>query len=73
VVLHPGSSVYLQTSPAVGQRYRSAHAKFLAAAKTIGNGEIGITRVAVAGKTAASLIKMVTAGRTHVASRWSIS
>jgi hypothetical protein len=32
-----------------------------------------MTRIAIAGRTAASLIKMVTAGRTHVAARWSIS
>ncbi|MFK4810955.1 hypothetical protein ACI3KW_12165 [Devosia sp. ZW T5_3] len=73
VVLHQGSSVYLQTSPAVGQRYRSAHARFLEVARVVGNAEVGFTRVAIAGRTAASLIKMVTAGRTHVASRWSIS
>jgi hypothetical protein len=72
VVLHPGSSVYLRTSRAVGQRYRSAHSRFLEAARVVGNTEVGITRVAVAGRTAASLIKMVTAGRTHVASRWSV-
>ncbi|WMT91941.1 hypothetical protein [Pelagibacterium sp. H642] len=72
VVLHPGSSVYLQASASVGQRYRSAHARFLEAARVVGNSEVGFTRVAIAGRTAASLIKMVTAGRTHVASRWSI-
>lgn len=73
IVLHPGSSVYTQTTISVGQRYRSTHARFLDAARVVGNAEIGITRVAIAGRTAASLIKMVTAGRTHVASRWSIS
>lgn len=72
IVLHPGSSVYTQTTISVGQRYRSTHARFLEAARVVGNSEIGITRVAIAGRTAASLIKMVTAGRTHVASRWSI-
>lgn len=73
IVLHPGSSVYTQTTISVGQRYRSTHARFLEAARVVGNSNIGITRVAIAGRTAASLIKMVTAGRTHVASRWSIS
>lgn len=72
VVLHPGSSVYLQASPAVGQRYRDAHSRFLETARVAGNAEVGFTRVAIAGRTAASLIKMVTGGRTHVASRWSI-
>ena len=73
IVLHPGSSVYIQTSPSVGKRYCSAHTKFLEAAKVVGNGEVGVTRMAIAGRTAASLIKMVTAGRTHGAARWSIS
>ena len=73
IVLHPGSSVYTQTTISVGQRYRSTHARFLEAARVVGNSDIGITRVAIAGRTAASLIKMVTAGRTHVASRWSTS
>lgn len=72
VVLHPGSSVYLRTSPVVGKRYRSAHAAFLEAARVVGGAEIGFTRVALAGRTAAALIKMVTAGRTHVAARWSV-
>ena len=73
IVLHPGSSVYTQTTISVGQRYRSTHARFLEAARVVGNSDIGITRVAIAGRTAASLIKMVTAGRTHVAACWSIS
>jgi len=73
IVLHPGSSVYMRTSISVGQRYRSTHARFLEAARVVGNLDIGVTRVAIAGRTAASLIKLITAGRTHVASRWSIS
>lgn len=73
IVLHPGSSVYKQTTISVGQRYRSTHSRFLEAARVVGNLDIGITRVAIAGRTAASLIKLVTAGRTHVASRWSVS
>ena len=73
IVLHPGSSVYTHTTISVGQRYRSTHRRFLELARVVGNSDIGITRVPVAGRTAASLIKMVTAGRTHVAARWSIS
>lgn len=73
IVLHPGSSVYTQTTISVGQRYRATHARFLEAARVVGSADIGITRVAIAGRTAASLIKLVTAGRTHGASRWSIS
>ncbi|GAB5427253.1 MAG: hypothetical protein Devi2KO_07120 [Devosia indica] len=73
IVLHPGSSVYTHTTISVGQRYRSTHRRFLELARVVGNSDIGITRVPVAGRTAASLIKMVTAGRTHVAARWSIN
>lgn len=73
VVLHPGSSVYLQATLSVGRRYRLAHARFLEAARVVGNAEVGFTRVAIAGRTAASLIKMVTAGRSHMAARWSIN
>lgn len=72
IVLHPGSTVYTNPSLSVGQRYRSTHARFLQAARVIGNADVGMTRIAIAGRTAASLIKMVTAGRTHVAARWSI-
>jgi hypothetical protein len=70
VVLHTNSSVHVQPSASVGQRYRRQHAAFLQAARVMGNADIGITRVPVAGRTAASLMKLVTAGRAHVASRW---
>jgi hypothetical protein len=50
VVLHPGSSVYLQTSMSVGQRSRLTHASFLEAARVVRNSNIGITLVAIAGR-----------------------
>ena len=73
VILHPGSGVYLQTSISVGQPYRSTHAGVLEAARVVRNTDDGLNRAAIAARTAASRIKMITAGRAHVASRWSIS
>ncbi|WP_404404495.1 hypothetical protein [Pelagibacterium halotolerans] len=73
IVLHPGSSIYMQTSKSVGARFVAMHSEFLVSSKAIGNGSVGFTRLAVSAWSAASLLKFVTGGRAHAAFRWRLA
>ena len=73
VVLEPGSRVYRTTGGQAGRKFRLTHRQFLTAARVTDGNEFGTTRSAVIADSAAFLIKNVTGGRVHVASRWQIS
>lgn len=73
VTLLPGSTVYRSVGPQAGRNFRRRHIDFLAQAGVSDEGEIGTTAVAVVADSAAFLLKSITGGRIHMASRWQIT
>lgn len=73
VILHPGSKVYRITGGQAGRNFKKIHDDFLRAAGVSDDGQTGTTRVAVVTDSAAFLLKNVTGGRIHVASRWQLT
>lgn len=72
VILQPGSSVYRTLGIQAGRTFERIHRDFLELGQVTDEGATGKTRVAVATDSAAFLLKNVTGGRMHMASRWQL-
>lgn len=70
-ILHAGSTVHLAASPNTGRRFADLHQRFLDQAGVTPHHErVGRTGRHIGAATAAQLMKLVTAGRVHSATKW---
>jgi hypothetical protein len=71
VTLRAGSTVHLATTRSTGKRFAAMHGTFLdRASVTMQDNDIGQTGRPVSAVSAAQLLKLVTGGRVHSATKW---
>ena len=71
VALRAGSTVHLATTRSTGKRFAAMHRTFLdCASVTSQDNDIGKTGRPVSAVSAAQLLKLVTGGRVHSATKW---